>query len=276
MKHKTLLALLAAVSLLTACGQVDEPASEAPAGQSSEAAAVEDENVSEAEAPKEESAAETDQETEESDTSEAGNSEEVPETDNAGTAESDDDQTTAKDDAYTFDSVQGVSYTFDELCGMGLGNTLSDGTSFVIVPDSGGAGHAYYNVFTKAPEGEWEQGEVYDELNGTSFHDALSDGSILLITSGGAASPDFPEAYHLSLSGNAVVSEPMDSFFDDIKPLAKETDSPVIADSVTKLGDVYTIELTDSMTGEEIYKGSFQIDISALKAVPYETADSIN
>lgn len=135
---------------------------------------------------------------------------------------------------FTFATPNG-DFTYEQLYDMGLAN-FADGVYFALIPEGGGAGHAYYSVFTSADGMEWEQGEPYSELNGKNIHIALDDGRILLFSYMTAACEPYPVAYVLELSRDGVAVEEKPHYFD---ALTFEDGSPLDAYGEVAFGVIY-------------------------------------
>ena len=199
-----LAAMLAAA--LTSCGQVDEPGT-AYSGSSEAAAAAEsdisDETDDESEEHSETTAPEDESEPEEiTETTTVTSEPERPEPQVEGSI--------GKHEwllqTISFDSYFG-DYRFHQLANMGLANAYNEGMAYVIVPDSGGAGHAYYHVYYTVDGGEsWSEGEFYDEINGDNEHFALEDGGIMLFSLHSARAESYPIVTYLYFEDGAIKS----------------------------------------------------------------------
>lgn len=112
---------------------------------------------------------------------------------------------------YTFEGAEGITYSYNDLYDIGLSNTNANG-NYALVPDSGGAGHMYYQSYHTL-NGEWVKGDMVDLPGGNSTFFALDDGRILMFSTGGAASNDFPLVELIQCNaGNIITSELPDYF----------------------------------------------------------------
>lgn len=158
-----------------------------------------------------------------------------PEQEDSGDQQEEDSVPDTEDDEPFVFSTPNGDFTYEQLYDMGLAN-CADGVYLALIPEGGGAGHAYYSVYTSADGREWEQGEPYSELNGKNIHIALDDGRILLFSYMTAACEPYPVAYVLTLSGGGVAVEEKPYYFDG---LTFEDGSPLDAYGEVTFGVIY-------------------------------------
>lgn len=186
------------------------------------------------------SSASAEDQTPENDTSydddeDAAPSEPEPEQEDSGEQQEDNSAPdTAADEPFVFSTPNG-DFTYEQLYDLGLAN-FADGEYFALIPEGGGAGHAYYSVYTSADGREWKQGEPYSELNGKNTHIALDDGRIMLFSYMTAACEPYPVAYVLTLTDGGAAVEEKPHYFD---ALTFEDGSPLDAYGEVTFGVIY-------------------------------------
>lgn len=253
MKKIMTLMIMAALmtAALTSCGQVAEP--ETGSVGFSETAAAEDETT-----PPEESIAETEPPVETS----APEEESQPEETTTSAAVTTEPPSTEPTISYhewllqsiSFDSYFGDQEFHDLAYNMGLANAYDEGKAYAIVPESGGAGHVYYNVYYTDDYGSsWAEGEFYDELNGENKHFALEDGGIMLFSLHSARAETYPIVSYLYFDGMGIRAVELKEYLSQTVlsdgRLLSEADN--IEYEITYRYDyVFNITITDSESGE--------------------------
>lgn len=242
MKKLITMWILAAVmtAAFTSCGKIEEPGA-------ANIDPAEDSRTAETEAP-EESEPDTD-EPEESSAPEESQPEETTTTkqeieipDRTEPTISEHDwfiQMIDKD--YVFDD----EYSFGELYEKGLANAYGESKAYAAVPQSGGAGHMYYNVYSTEDGGKsWSEAGVYDEINGNNKHFALEDGGIMLFSLNSPREETYPVVIYLYFDGEGIKSAELKEYL-----------------AQTVLGDGRLLSEADNIDYEVTYRYEYVFDI---------------
>lgn len=252
MKKTVTMLLLAAMmtAACASCGQVDEPS--VGNGRIEDSSAAEDESAVTEEAEEDSEEPEVTTEPEEPE----------PEEETVTTAEIVIPDRTEPNMSYHDWLMQSMEldaeldgYSVRELMqSMGLANVYDEGKAYALVPDSGGAGHAYYKVYHTEDYGEsWTEGEFYDEINGDNRHFALEDGGIMLFSMKTARAETYPIVTYLYYDGGEIRSVELREFLSqnllsDGRMLSEV--SGVDYEITYRYEDIFDIIVTDSESGE--------------------------
>ena len=157
-------------------------------------------------------------------------------------------------------------FTYDGLAADGLANTIN-GKMFCLVPNGGGAGHAYYQCYYSTTGTEWSEANVYDETNGNNYHYALPDGRILLFNTEGPVESNVPIVSSIALADDNTVksTEVADFFKGQVLDDGSQLDAtPDLSFFVTYNGGYnFTFSFTD-VNGNIVYNVNTDLDSNTL------------
>lgn len=201
-KTAFIIALMAALTMAS-CGEInadssssnEQAAQNAPAASAAEEEQTEEQTSENAEAESTEDTASNEEGTVSAEESIA------PETESTGEVTGNNELTN-----FVFETPNG-DFSYQQLCASGLANTTADGVYYALVSNGGGAGHAFYKVWSTEATGEWAEAGDYQALNGNNTFIALDNGKIIKFYYNTAACEPYPHAALLSYTGGTVIDE---------------------------------------------------------------------